>query len=210
MQKKQLVFIDDSGDPGFKNGTNSSNLVMAAAVFIDPDEATRVNEEISAFRKSLGWKDEHEFKFRKAPKTVKIHFLEIINKHDFEIYAVCIDKSLYPTSFQLSNHEKLYNWTIKELLKIIPMNGAIVKIDGSLNRKYKLKMKSDIRKGINITEHKIKKIIPQDSAKDNLIQVADMLAGSIHRSFQSEKTDTEVYIRIIKRKIKVIKSLKLQ
>lgn len=207
---RQLVFIDDSGDPGLKDGTNSSNLVMAGAVFIDPEEATRVNEEISRYRKALGWKEEHEFKFRKAPKAVKIHFLEIVSKHHFEIYAVYVDKTKYPKSFQLSDHEKLYDWTTKELLKAIPMYEAQVRIDGSLNRKHKLRVKSDIRKEVNATGHKIKDIKPQDSTKDNLIQLADMIVGAINRSFQVEKTDTKDYIRIIKKKIALLKELDLE
>ena len=35
---RQLVFIDDSGDPGFKKAS-SSNFVMAAALFIEPKTA---------------------------------------------------------------------------------------------------------------------------------------------------------------------------
>lgn len=206
----QLVFIDDSGDPGFKGGTNSSNLVMAGAVFIDPEEATRVNEAISAFRKALGWNSNYEFKFRKNSKIIKARFLELANQYNFEVYAVYVDKTKYPTSFQLSDHKKLYDWTVKELLKIIPMSDAQVKIDGSLSREHKLKIKSEIRKEINATEYKIKEIQPQDSAKDNLIQLADMIVGAINRSFQPNKTDAEVYIQIIRHKIKGLKLLDLQ
>ena len=35
---KKLIFIDDSGDPGFRD-TSSSNFVMAAAIFTDIDTA---------------------------------------------------------------------------------------------------------------------------------------------------------------------------
>lgn len=36
---KQLVFIDDSGDPGFKKGASSANLIMAAVFFDDTEHA---------------------------------------------------------------------------------------------------------------------------------------------------------------------------
>lgn len=36
---KQLVFIDDSGDPGFKKGVSSANLIMAAVFFDDTEHA---------------------------------------------------------------------------------------------------------------------------------------------------------------------------
>ena len=61
---KQLIFIDDSGDPGFKKGA-SSNFVMAAALFIDPEVAMSLSRRISDYRRSLEWRDEHEFKFAK-------------------------------------------------------------------------------------------------------------------------------------------------
>ena len=66
---KQLVFIDDSGDPGFKS-ESSDNFVMAAALFIDPEVAESLMHEIDDYRKSLGWKYNHEFKFTKNPKDV--------------------------------------------------------------------------------------------------------------------------------------------
>ena len=95
---KQLIFIDDSGDPGFKN-VSSVNFVMAAAIFIDPEAATMVNEAISEYRRSLGWKAGHEFKFRTTAKNIKLRFLEIVNRYNFDIYAVYIRKSDYHCKF---------------------------------------------------------------------------------------------------------------
>lgn len=69
--KKELVFIDDSGDPGFKS-TSSANLVMAAAVFIDADEADKLSKRISEYQKSLSWRKNVEFKFSKDLKSVII------------------------------------------------------------------------------------------------------------------------------------------
>lgn len=207
---KQLVFIDDSGDPGFKEGTSSSTFVLAAALFIDSETATTLNDEISKYRRSLGWKDEHEFKFRKAPKKIKIQFLEIANKHQFEIYAVYIKKTDYPNVFKFSDDEKLYNWTTKELLAIMPLDRAKVKTDGKYGRKYKQHVQTYIRQELNTPEaKKIDDFGVMDSARDNLIQLADIIVGSINRSFQSDKTDSKEYIKIIERKIVKIKRLNL-
>lgn len=49
----------------------------------------------------------------------------------------------------------------------------------------------------------------QDSRRDNLIQLADVIAGSINRSFQTDKTDSEDYLRIIKKKIVELRNLDL-
>ena len=207
---KQLVFIDDSGDPGFKAGASSSTFVLAAALFIDPEVATVVNKEISDFRKSLGWKDEHEFKFRKAPRKVKLRFLEIVNRYHFDIYAVYINKADYPNVFKFSDDEKLYNWTTKELLAIMPLDEAKVKADGKYGRKYKQRVQTYIRQELNTpNSKKIEDFDIMDSVRDNLIQLADIIVGSINRSFQADKTDSEDYIRIIRKKIVELKLLDL-
>ncbi|MDO4742380.1 MAG: DUF3800 domain-containing protein [Candidatus Saccharibacteria bacterium] len=207
---KQLVFIDDSGDPGFKEGASSSTFVLAAALFIDPEIATFVNKEISDYRQSLGWKDEHEFKFRKAPKKIKLRFLEIVNRYDFDIYAVYINKANYPNVFKFSDDEKLYNWTTKELLGIIPLKEARVKTDGKYGKSYRRRVQAYIRQELNTKDFKrIEDFDIKDSNKDNLIQLADIIVGSIHRSFETDKTDSGEYIRIIRKKIIELKLLDL-
>ena len=207
---KQLIFIDDSGDPGFKKGASSSTFVMAGALFIDPETATLVNDAISEYRRSLGWKDGHEFKFRTTAKNIKLRFLEIVSRYDFEIYAVYIKKSDYPNVFNFSDAEKPYNWTAKELLKLMALCNARVKMDGKYNKSYKLKVKTYIRQELNTkTKKKIEDFDVSDSRRDNLIQLADIVVGSINRSFQTDKTDVNEYIKIIRNKIVELKSLDL-
>ena len=152
--------------------------------------------------------DEHEFKSRKAPKRVKLSFLQIASKYDFEIYAVYLKKSDYPNVFNFSDDKKLYNWATKELLKTMPLQNAIVKMDGKYGKKYKLRVKSYIRRELRGSK-KIGDFDTQDSVHDNLIQLADMVVGSINRSLQTEKTDSKEYIRIIKKRIINIKQLNL-
>lgn len=206
----QLIFIDDSGDPGFK-GTTSANFVMASAVFIRPEVATELNRHISDFRKSLGWQDEAEFKFRKTNKQIIKQLLSEICKYDFRVYAVYVDKSSCERMLPVFDREKLYNWTIKELLSIIPMNEAYVKIDGRSSKEHKLRVVSYLRREINTAQqHKIKKIKTEDSTKDNLIQLADLVAGSINRSMQQNKTDAQEYLTILKKKIATIQRLDLK
>ena len=167
---EQLVFIDDSGDPGFKKGMSSSTFVLAAALFIKPEVATKKKKKISDYRKSLGWKDEHEFKFRTAPKNVKLEFLKMINHYDFGIYAVYIRKDNYPNISRIADNAKLYNWTTTELLKLMPLDKAIVKMDGKYTKQYKLRVKSYVRKELNTpVQKKIERFGTSDSKRDNLI-----------------------------------------
>lgn len=207
---KQLVFIDDSGDPGFKQGISSSNFVLAAALFIDPKTATLVNEAISTYRRSLGWRDDYEFKFAKIRKDIIIQLLETVAQYDFQIYAIYINKADYPNLFKFFiDSEKLYNWATKELLAIMPLDEARVKIDGKYGKQHKLHVKTYIRHELNKEKRRVANFDVQDSKKDNLIQLADLIAGSINRSFHTEKTDAKDYIYVIRKKLIRLKKLNL-
>ena len=60
-KNRQLVFIDDSGDPGFKGSASSSAFVMAGAVIASSETALQINQEIIKLRKKLGWREDEEF-----------------------------------------------------------------------------------------------------------------------------------------------------
>ena len=47
-----------------------------------------------------------------------------------------INKANYPEVFKFSDDEKLYNWTTKELLAIMPLKEAKVKADKTDSRDY--------------------------------------------------------------------------
>lgn len=207
---KQLVFIDDSGDPGFRQGVSSSTFIMAGAVFIDQDVATKVNDAIAGYRRSLGWKDGHEFKFRTTAKDIKLRFLEIVSRYPFEVYAVYVEKSDYPNLYRFLDDEKLYNWATKELLATMPLENAQVRADGKYDKGYKRRVRTYLRQELNTRTRKVVGDFDvQDSRRDNLIQLADIIVGSINRSFQVEKTDADEYIRIIRKKIVEVKKLDL-
>ena len=203
---KQLIFIDDSGDPGFKSAS-SSNFVMAAALFVEPKTATLISKKISTYRSSLGWRNDYEFKFAKIRKDIIIELLKMVSKYDFQIYAVYIDKSSFrQTTFALDK-EKLYNWTIRELLSIMPIHNAKIEIDGRSSSRNMRRTATYLRREINIDKTKKIEIKFEDSTRDNLIQLADLIAGAINRLLNTNKTDSKKYIHIIEKKIVSIRRI---
>ena len=69
-----LVFIDDSGDPGFKVEKGSSKVfVIAMVIFKDNLEAERASLTIKELRRKLKMSDLSEFKFNKSSKSYE-HF----------------------------------------------------------------------------------------------------------------------------------------
>lgn len=63
-----LVFIDDSGDPGFKLEKGStSHFVIAMVIFDDTLEAEKTALAIKELRRELQFSDNSEFKFFDIP-----------------------------------------------------------------------------------------------------------------------------------------------
>lgn len=203
---KQLIFIDDSGDPGFKT-TSSANFVMAAAVFVDSDVAKQISSAIYEYQRSLGWRRDEEFKFSKDRKKIIVELLEIISKYDFDIYAVYIDKTKFGNMIKIIDQKKLYNWAIAELIKNIPFVNAKIKIDGRSSKQNMRSTISYLRREIGLKKSTKMDIKFGDSKEDILIQLADLIAGSINRSLNRDKADANIYIRIFKNKIRVLKEI---
>ena len=206
---KQLVFIDDSGDPGFKS-VSSDNFVMAAALFIDSKNAVSVMREIGSYRKELGWRYNHEFKFTKNPKNIVIELLKRVNQYDFRVYAVYIDKDdfrkITPGMVPFFDKERLYNWMIKELLQEMPIKTAKITIDGRSSKQNMRNTKTYLRREISGDGVKVD-IKFEDSARADLLQLADIIAGSVNRSLQTNKTDTKKYISMLGSKIAKIRKI---
>ena len=201
---KKLIFIDDSGDPGFRD-VSSNHFVMAAAIFTDSQTAKQLSQEISNYRRMLNWRDDYEIKFSKLRKDFIKDILRLTIKYDYQIYAAAINKSSF---FQLpsSDHAQLYNWLIKELLLLIPVDNAKIKLDGHMSKQAMLQTISYIRRAINRNNTKKLDIKFEKSHTDNLMQLADLIAGSVNRSL-SDKSDAMTYIDIVKTKIQEFKQI---
>lgn len=206
MRPKQLVFIDDSGDPGFKLDKGSSNhFVIACVIFDDRLEAEEVALIMKKYRRDLGWPEEREFKFNKTKKSIVEELLNRISKSNLRIRAISIDKSKIFSSSLKNNVDSFYNYAIKEVLAKTPtLNEADIRLDGHSGREYKKSAATYLRREVNSSSKKISKVRFVNSHTNNLIQLADLVAGSILRSNQKDKTDSKTYIGIIKTRIEDI------
>ncbi len=202
-----LVFIDDSGDPGFKFDKGSStHFVIACIVFDDNLDAEETALKIKRLRRSLGRRDDHEFKFNKASKDIRLAFLNEIKGCKFRVRAIVADKSIIRSIELRRNKNKFYNYMIKEVLsksagKII--DGRI-RLDGHEDRSYKKAATTYFRQQANPDGSIIKDMKFVNSKNDNLIQLADMVAGSLLRTTQKRKTDSDIYLKVINKRIEDI------
>lgn len=200
---KQLVFIDDSGDPGFKlDKGSSSHFVIACVIFEDPLAAEETALIIKKYRRDLGWTDRREFKFNKTNKKYIKELLGRIKNCDFRVRAICIDKANIRSGELRNKQDSFYNYAIKEVLsKTESLKDADIRLDGHSGRAYKKSAITYLRREVNSSSQKITKVRFVDSHTNVLIQLADLAAGSILRSTQPKKTDHKDYVKILKKRI---------
>jgi hypothetical protein len=198
-----LVFIDDSGCAGFKLDKGSSKFfVISAIIFDDNLEAEKTAISIKELRRELFKRDDVEFKFNKSRKEIRVKFLETVKKHKFRIRCLVVDKELLYSPELKGEKNSFYSYIIKTMLK--HSNEAImdakIRIDGSGDRTFRRSFISYLRRELNAKDRKILqncKLV--DSKSDSLIQMADMVVGAIHRSYQKDKNDSQIYKDIIKK-----------
>lgn len=200
-----LVFIDDSGDPGFEIEKGSSQFfTITAVIFEDELEAEKAAVSIKELRRLLRFPDDVEFKFNKSRRPVREKLLRVVNKFGFKVRSLVIDKYVINSKELQKNKNSFYSYAIKLLLQ--HNDGSIieakVRIDGSGDRVFRKNFLAYLRKQLNFEEKRIIKNCQLIDSKSNvLIQMADMVAGSIRRSYDLSKSDRLVYKSIIKKHI---------
>lgn len=194
-----LVFIDESGDAGFKIDKGSStHFVVTLVLFTDKGEALKADDHISEIRKQLNLHADFEFHFHKTGKRFCRHFFVEICQFDFQYFSIVIDKTQIETS-RFYNSQTFYNFACELVCRMARENlrQATVVIDGHKSKEFKTKLGNYLKKNVNDKGSGIfciKKVKMQDSAKNNLLQLADMICGAVARSFKKE---TENFREII-------------
>ena len=201
--EKQFIFIDDSGDTGL-NDSATTHFVVAAVLVVNRNNLDTLRIAMDGFRAGLGWKELHELKFNMTKKSIIINLLKFIKQFEFKAYAMVLDKSKIKSNQFFSSNETPYNYVIKELLIKLDLKEPSIVIDGVSHKKHAERVRTYLRKSLR--EHGVKncKISFVDSRKDTLIQLADIIAGSVARSYDEKKTNRKEFYKIIKKRIKAI------
>lgn len=205
MKSKQLIFIDDSGDPGFKLEKGASGLfVVACVIFSDTIEAELVSASIKALKRDSGWKQEREYKFHKTTEDQKKAFFKETSRFNFRIRAIVVDKSKVEEP-KLKKDDSFYQKIVVEVLdRFKGMKEANVYLDGEKGRNYRNRSAAELRKVLNRNKQRISKFKVEDSKGNVLIQLADMIAGAIREKYELKGSSGLGYLRSMKDKIEEI------
>ena len=125
-------------------------------------------------------------------------FLLEINSCNFVLSVAVVDKTNTNVDIPFNRDaSNLYNAVILRAISQVldESTSARILIDGEGGSSYKRNVKTFFRQ--NLPKNAIKQIRYRDSKNDVLIQLADMIAGSVNRSLTGDKE----YLNIIKRHI---------
>lgn len=199
-----LVFLDESGDPGMKLQRGSSDLFIVTLVaFQDHSEAQATDERIRVLRRELGLADSFEFKFNKMNRVFRTAFLRAVHTFDFSYFGIVINKArLHGSGFFFK--DSFYKHTCSLVFENAKhhLRDAIVVIDGSGSRDFRKQLTSYLRRRVNdprLPVRQIRKIKVQDSHRNNLLQLADVICGALARS-HGTKSDAGEYRRLVSRR----------
>ncbi|MBN9470663.1 MAG: DUF3800 domain-containing protein [Bosea sp.] len=183
-----LIFIDESGDAGFKLAKGSSpHFVAALVAFRDPEQAVRTGTAIEDLAKRL--KLRQEFKFSKSRNEVRDEFFRTVAPFDFCVRAIVVKKELIYSANLRSDKERFYSFFVKSMLAYDGglLSNARVVIDGSGERAFRNELAVYLRR--HTGPGAIRKVSFSDSARDRMVQLADMCAGAIARGERRDKED---------------------
>jgi hypothetical protein len=203
MTNKQLVFIDDSGDPGFKLGKGSTNyFVIACVIFTNTLDAEETALYLKKYRQEIMKSETFEFKFSKTDVNIKKKALSIVSKCNFKVRAIYVNKSVISSDFLKNSKENFYNYAIAQVLdKTTYLQNAIIKLDGHADRKYRKSARTYFSHKLNSSSKKFSKLSFVNSQTNILIQLADLVAGSVREFYENKKSDSKEYLNIINKRI---------
>ena len=185
-----LVFIDESGDPGFKLDKGASRIFAAAMVIFETKEAAAITqraiEESDARRIYKG-----EFKFNKCSHAVRDVYFRVIRKCPFKVRAIVVQKDVIHSPRLKANKDKFYEYFVKSMLNYDSgiLKEAVIVIDGSGNREFRQNLSAALRRKLG--SGIIKNIRFKNSKTDILVQLADMCVGAIARSYRADRDQSD-------------------
>ena len=192
-----MVFIDESGDSGFKRA--SSSYFVLSLIAIQDENIIKIDNSIDSIKRKYNIYP-GEYKFSKTSDFHKQNFFQEISHFPFQAYAIVVNKKLVYSTELKTNSKKFYNFFLKQLLQHSPIEQKTkIRIDKSSSKIFQKEATSYIRQQLRHLNLNIKFL---DSKSANLIQLADMISGAICRKYTHQ--EKKQFLPIIIKKIKDI------
>lgn len=107
-----LVFIDESGDPGFKTDKGATPIFVVAVVIFSNDRDAKATQTVIDGIRPQTVKS-REFKFNKCDDKIRDLFFQTVCKCMFKVRAIVVEKSIIYSERLKENKERFYEFFCK-------------------------------------------------------------------------------------------------
>jgi hypothetical protein len=183
---------DEAGDASFNFGKGASRYFVVAVVATQ--DADRLRSVLTNLRKRENFAESFEFHFNAlTSEKLREKTLIALRDADFIAWALIVDKTTVPLPLRAFSGMEFYLYFVAELIDRIPVEvrqkGTLILDEvGSANAAL-IQLKRML-KARNI-RHEFNRIFFRRSRSEDLIQVADLVAGAILR--RDAKKDNEAF-----------------
>lgn len=191
---------DESGDTSFNFERGASRYFVITVIATQSPDNLRVLLE--KLRQESGLAQNYEFGFRKlSAERLRNRVFSALSQANFDAWAILVDKAKLAEAYKGMSGLDFYLYFVTELIARIPSEkragGTLILDEYGYPDQTKEELKR-ILKARNIA-HGFRRISIRRSQSEPLIQIADLVAGSIWR--RDTHNDTGAY-EMIERKIK--------
>ncbi len=156
-----FVYLDESGDTGFKFDRGSSRYFVVTLLLVD--DPIPLHAAVDELRLALRYPPSVEFRFAKSSIAVREQFLRTIALLQFQVRALIVNKEQL-TRPQMRSKETLYNYFVRLVLDhdYGAIRGARLILDESVrSKKAKTELRTYLRRMLNTRQEgpKLTKII---------------------------------------------------
>lgn len=192
-----LVFAgDEAGDLSFAFDKGASvHFVLA---FVSSDQPDLLRQALAMVRSKRGLPEDYEFKFHKlTAAALRRATLDALHAASFDIWALEVDKRALPTYWKgLTSHD-LYAMLATELILAIPLahreDSTLMLDEFDPGGKSLLALKRILKR--RNERRGFRKMLNVRSRSEPLVQVADLIAGSILRSVIKDDPDSHLFFQ---------------
>ena len=139
-------------------------------------------------------------------REIRLAFLAAVARFQFRVRAIVMDKSRIYGRELRSSKESFYRYAVKTVLKHNQgrIRNARLKIDGHGDREFRRELRAYLSREVRAKDGDppvIRDLKIVDSSRNVLIQLADMVAGTLRRHADGLKDDRELYRKAIAKRL---------
>ncbi|MHB8574127.1 MAG: DUF3800 domain-containing protein [Dehalococcoidia bacterium] len=190
-----IAFLDESGDVGRRPGHGSSALfVVALTIFANREQSDHCSDHIDQLRRALQKPERFEFRFSANSHAVRLAFLRHVAPLAFTYHAAVLQKR----ADRIPSSDVVYTAACARVFDQAhdSLYRATVIVDGSGDRAFRQQLAGIVRAQGSIHGAAIAEVRVQRSQGNNLLQLADYVAGAVHR-YEQKKPGAEEYLRLL-------------